>query len=929
MAEGAEAVRSWTARKQINLFDKRLIFVPVNKDLHWSLCVVVNPGAIAAAVKGKTGIDDPIPCLLFFDSLKSHDRQEISQNIQEWLNNEWKTKKDTLESPFTNKSFQIFSPTGTFSKHVVSILVQLLCLTNICHLLVPIQTNSVDCGVFLCRFAYALYQLRFHIFTYVDAGLDRTSKDKSKSKNKPFYRVITKGAEFDFNKNDMPRIREEFKTLIERLSALFLRAKQAKLSEKRKGVTFASQFSVKSFQPRAVAADSLHPIEMSLPPRRTRSSTQETRPVAVPTMAADSLDQVETSVLISRPTRSSSQVTQVAVPTTATAFSDESGENVPPRRTRSSSQAAQVAVPTTATASFDKSGKTVPPRRTRSSIQATQAAEPTRARSSSQATQAVEPTTDVASLNEINTSFPPRQQAKGSSREARELATKTEGSDAWVLPPTRQTRSSSRAAVPVPKHMCQVAVPTTNNQESLHVRREIAVTTVPTGCSECSSGETAAIETVIDNSLRSCGHSTKNRPCKCDLPSPVCQRCCGRCGPKSHPEVKPPPRSSIRSRAATNAIVISLRECGHSKKNPSCKCNPPTAICQRCCDGCRSKNAKEELSSNASPWIQKLNRESRIATIEAIEDTRMELSFDFGGDTVHDEMDVLSSSLDMSDVDIDGEGNILNSSNPKDNKLGFRMISELLGLDTKYIPLESSGKVSEKPKVLAELKRRSVLALNTIIDSFASYETELPDEIRQYAIERLVADAKSARTDKASENDDSLCALELLFSEDKKGYSVFGDFSDDAESVKKQRDAFLFGSLDLIDGQKRHSSVARAARALVVCALPKKDADIIFDRVTQNKWFGQKARHSACEDLRKAFSGDRLKPTPRTAERVSEACLVYAVTCMLSTENVGLWSWGEKVVSIETHGGKCKEQFELLKIFLRKSIQDIWEDYLL
>ena len=45
--EGTQVVSSWTANKNINVFKKRLIFVPVNADLHWSLCVVVNPVLIA------------------------------------------------------------------------------------------------------------------------------------------------------------------------------------------------------------------------------------------------------------------------------------------------------------------------------------------------------------------------------------------------------------------------------------------------------------------------------------------------------------------------------------------------------------------------------------------------------------------------------------------------------------------------------------------------------------------------------------------------------------------------------------------------------------------------------------------------------------------------------------------------------------------
>lgn len=45
--DGIEAVASWTKNKKINVFEKKLIFIPINDGLHWSLCVVVNPGHVA------------------------------------------------------------------------------------------------------------------------------------------------------------------------------------------------------------------------------------------------------------------------------------------------------------------------------------------------------------------------------------------------------------------------------------------------------------------------------------------------------------------------------------------------------------------------------------------------------------------------------------------------------------------------------------------------------------------------------------------------------------------------------------------------------------------------------------------------------------------------------------------------------------------
>ena len=47
-SDGVQAVASWTKNKNINVFTKRLLFLPVNADLHWSLCVVVNPGLIGS-----------------------------------------------------------------------------------------------------------------------------------------------------------------------------------------------------------------------------------------------------------------------------------------------------------------------------------------------------------------------------------------------------------------------------------------------------------------------------------------------------------------------------------------------------------------------------------------------------------------------------------------------------------------------------------------------------------------------------------------------------------------------------------------------------------------------------------------------------------------------------------------------------------------
>ena len=77
------------------------------------------------------------------------------------------------------------------------------------------QNNTWDCGVFVCRYASAIFKLRNRSFKYRDVD-----------GNSPFSRVVTGGAEFDFDMDDIVRFRSEFQTLIERLSGVYSKWKR-------------------------------------------------------------------------------------------------------------------------------------------------------------------------------------------------------------------------------------------------------------------------------------------------------------------------------------------------------------------------------------------------------------------------------------------------------------------------------------------------------------------------------------------------------------------------------------------------------------------------------------------------------------------------------------------------------------------------------
>ena len=78
----------WT--KNINLFQKRIIFIPIQQGIHWSLCVVINPGKIKN--NANSNADDEITYMLFFDSYKIHSKLIISNIIRRWLYNVYKDK---------------------------------------------------------------------------------------------------------------------------------------------------------------------------------------------------------------------------------------------------------------------------------------------------------------------------------------------------------------------------------------------------------------------------------------------------------------------------------------------------------------------------------------------------------------------------------------------------------------------------------------------------------------------------------------------------------------------------------------------------------------------------------------------------------------------------------------------------------------------
>ena len=207
-------MEGWTRRRKINIFEKKFIFIPINDYLHWSLCVVVNPGKIENAFEEEENDDyekndckdkeRDLPFLLFLDSLKAHKKSKVKKKIYEWLNFEAK-RLNKFSELFDNQSKP---PKIPFWQHSMPMF----------DPMIPYQNNGWDCGVFVCRYAFGVLSLR-----NVDFRVNSTTnfKKREAAMKKLLKSKISDSDEFDFNMSDIERLRRNFATLIDRLSDLY------------------------------------------------------------------------------------------------------------------------------------------------------------------------------------------------------------------------------------------------------------------------------------------------------------------------------------------------------------------------------------------------------------------------------------------------------------------------------------------------------------------------------------------------------------------------------------------------------------------------------------------------------------------------------------------------------------------------------------
>ncbi|KAJ9522797.1 hypothetical protein QJQ45_019785, partial [Haematococcus lacustris] len=133
-------VKKWT--KNVDLFSKDYVFVPIHEALHWSLALICHPGRWAQQ-QGQ-----PSTCILHLDSMASgrlHTPNTIFQTLRNYLAAEWASNAADPR-PSTARAWAEAHPDAaspSFNKEQ--------CPCACCKGL-PQQDNHCDCGLFLLSY---------------------------------------------------------------------------------------------------------------------------------------------------------------------------------------------------------------------------------------------------------------------------------------------------------------------------------------------------------------------------------------------------------------------------------------------------------------------------------------------------------------------------------------------------------------------------------------------------------------------------------------------------------------------------------------------------------------------------------------------------------------------------------------------------------
>ncbi len=253
MDETYKRVERWT--KNIDLFEKELVVVPINEGEHWSVVFLLQPclllswtpsgGADAdvnAIVDGKRPGDNRAqssketeaaeveqqgekavssasrkmrPAVLFFDSLGYHSKNKVVKKMCDYLRLEYLSKKH--KEAFKEGDLTIKNAAGRIPEYKeFSEAVQNMQKHNVVAPQtrdIPTQQNGYDCGMYVVK--------------YVEWVLRAWPEPTDENISKQFKKVVFPNGSKDFGDSDIDNDRLSFNRLLERLRPDYERERRA------------------------------------------------------------------------------------------------------------------------------------------------------------------------------------------------------------------------------------------------------------------------------------------------------------------------------------------------------------------------------------------------------------------------------------------------------------------------------------------------------------------------------------------------------------------------------------------------------------------------------------------------------------------------------------------------------------------------------
>ncbi|KAE8906956.1 hypothetical protein PF005_g16386 [Phytophthora fragariae] len=182
---GYNNVSKWLSRS--NFFNRSIIFIPINKDMHWSLAVIVNPGV---AGTDPCGDEEAFSCVGVLDPLGSYHRKAaIVRNLRAVLRMEWENSRGRSSGDDPGPEYGV--------DRVLTLNVK-----------APLQENGYDCGVYVLKFAEVILNncLELGLLAQNDGVISKDVTDGN------LEAVITSSA---FSAEDITATRKQIQQYIE------------------------------------------------------------------------------------------------------------------------------------------------------------------------------------------------------------------------------------------------------------------------------------------------------------------------------------------------------------------------------------------------------------------------------------------------------------------------------------------------------------------------------------------------------------------------------------------------------------------------------------------------------------------------------------------------------------------------------------------